>query len=87
MAAAVLLQVAYNQRGEVQAVRYEVEAVAPQQANTGGCMCVLFFKWLQVETSSGIEHLVGLGCVGCCYGIKNYLYLQPGLHFNNCLYL
>jgi hypothetical protein len=44
VAAAVLLQVAYNQRGEVQAVRYEVEAVAPQQANAGGCMCVLTFK-------------------------------------------
>jgi hypothetical protein len=29
------VQVAYDQRGEVAAVRYEVEAVAPKQASTG----------------------------------------------------
>jgi hypothetical protein len=31
----VHVQVAYDQRGEVAAVRYEVEAVAPKQASTG----------------------------------------------------
>jgi hypothetical protein len=31
-----LLQVAYDQRGEVTAVRYEVEAVAPKQPTEGG---------------------------------------------------
>jgi hypothetical protein len=47
----VLLQVAYSQRGEVQAVRYEVEAVAAQQANAGKltqqCLCVQFYEWPQ----------------------------------------